>query len=237
MKNMIERKRITEWIVRGLPVLLVAVIWGGIWMMWPDPQPAAAKRDIKPFKVVFVSNVPASGPVIDPASFAFDSLASFRPSSLASPNLLRMPAMHKGPKQFLGIGKNVLNARPANSVAGWSLWDRKDADFRSVFSDALLFAPREPSPQMVVMLTDNLKEAGFNVPAFADDELLKRLPGWEARVMVDLDKEGLPQHVLIEKGSGNRDIDAIICRQILLGRAGSKKETRGGRVTVSYGLE
>ena len=145
--------------------------------------------------------------------------------------------MQRGKKQFLVISDDVLKARTTNTVSGWTVWDKKDSGFRSVWNDASLFTVRKPVPQMLLHLTANLRDAGFEVPVFADDEVLRRLPGWEARVMVDLDKEGMPKHVVIEKGSGNRDIDAVICRQILLGRSVSKEVIKGGRVTVSFGLE
>lgn len=205
--------------------------------MWPDSGPAAAEPAGRPFKVVFVSASGEEVLVDDPASFAFDSPFAFRPVSLEAPDLLRTPTMQKGPKQFLGLSEKKLNEEAADPVSGWSVWQMKESGFRSAFSDAELFTVREPAPQLITMLTDNLGDAGFSLPAFEEEEVIRKLPGWEIRVVLDLDKEGIPQHVLVEKSSGNRDIDAFICRQILLGRAASKKETRSGRVTVSYGLE
>lgn len=234
---MIKRKRITELTGRGVPVVLVAFLWIGLWMMWPDSKLPASQPRSKPFRVAYASSSPTSGPVEDPALFAFDSHVSFGPESSGFTELLRMPGMQRGKQRFLAISDDVLNARTTSAVSGWSVWAKKDTGFRSVWDDASLFTTREVSPQMLLHLTANLKDAGFEVPVFVDDEVLKRLPGWEARVMVDLDKEGIPKHVIIEKGSGNRDIDAVICRQILLGRAVSKEVIKGGRVTVSYGSE
>lgn len=233
---MIERREITAWITRSIPILLVAFLWVGLWKMWPSPEPYVWEPERRPFKITFISTAEALELVSDPTVFAFDSDVSFHAADEASPELLRMPGMSEGKSEFLVMSDQVMKARARSAAAEYSVWERREGKFEGMWSQKALFESRTPERQLVVFVSDDLRKAELSLPEFTEEELSDILPGWEAQVLVDIDKSGIPVHVLIEKGTGNKDIDALICRKILLSRA-AKKETRGGRVTVSYGQE
>ena len=233
---MVERRHITEGVSRSIPVLLVAFLWVGLWQMWPSPAAYTWQPEKKPFKVTFISTAEALEFVGDPTVFAFDSDISFRAEKAAAPELLRMPGMPDGKSEFLAMSGQVMKVRARSSATEYSAWERRKGEFEGMWRQQSLFATRAPERQLVVLMSRNLKDADFKLPEFTENELRDVAPGWEAKVLVDVDKTGVPVHVLIEKGTGNKDIDGLICQKILLGRA-AKKETRGGRVIVSYGQE
>lgn len=233
---MVERRYITEMINRSLPAVLVVLLWAGLWRVWPVAQPYTWRPERKPFKVTFLPAAELPELAATPTVFALDSAISYQPERVSRAELLRMPGMPEGKQEFMPISMQVLQPRERGSLVDYSVWEKLTNDFFGAWDGGKVFSRAVKEDQLVVVLSDNLSVVGFTVPAFTADELKAFSPGWEVRVLVDIDKLGLPKHVLIEKGSGNKDIDSLICSKILVGRA-DKKEAKGGRVTVSYGSE
>ncbi len=204
--------------------------------MWPTAQPYTWHPERKPFKVTFVPAAELPALAVDPTVFAFDSAVSYQPIREQSKELLRMPEMSAGKQEFMPISGQVLKPRASGAVSDYSVWERRTNDFADVWAGERVFGRTERELQLVVLLSENLESSGFVMAELSDAELKAVSAGWEIQILVDIDKSGLPAHVLIEKGTGNKDIDALICSKILVSRA-DKKETKSGRVTVSYGSE
>ena len=233
---MVERRQITEWVSRSMPVVLVALLWGGLWKMWPDQQFYAWRPEKKPFRVRFVSTAEALQLVDDPTIFAFESKASYRGVGAENPELLKMSESSQVRREFLPMNGRGPMAGAGGAASDYSVWQRRQRGFEDAWADGKAFGTRDPGKQFVMEISDNLRAAGYAVEPFVPADFESIMPGWEVQVLVDVDESGVPAHVLVEKGSGNRDIDTMICRKVLLGRS-QKTETRGGRIKISYGSE
>ncbi len=217
-------------------MFLVAFLWAGLWWMWPENVPHRWQAPRQPFQIKLVSTAGALQSVGDPTAFAFDSSVSYKQGDGQSAELLRMPGMPEGRRMFLDMRAKDFERRAPGPASGDSVWRKDEQLYEAAWDEEAVFGRTEQENQLVFELSQNLLEAGYEPGEFTEDELKGLAAGWEVRVLLDIDKTGAPAHVLIEKGSGNEDIDALVYRKILLGKPGSRA-LRGGRLKISYGFE
>jgi len=202
--------------------------------MWPQYQHSIWAPPSKPFVIRYVAEETALKMVNDPTVFAFAAGTPVGvPRKEAS---LRVPGLPEGRKEFLEMSGQTVKSRARGGASEYSVWEKRNGKFDDEWGGGGVFAKREPKLHLVVQMSDNLSAVGYVHVELSEDDFRKGPAGWEVQVLVDVDKSGVPSHVLIEKSSGNTDIDSIVCQKILLGRT-DKREVRGGRIKVSYGFE
>lgn len=204
--------------------------------MWPENVPEKWHAPRKPFKIQLVSVASALQLAEDPTAFAFNSDISYQRPDGEARELLRMPGMDEGSGRFLGMSGQAVKSSARGSSSEYSVWRKSQPGYEAAWENKEVFQRTQPQKQLVVQVSENLAETGYEPGPFAEEDLKSLASGWEVQVLLDIDKTGAPVHVLIEKGSGNEDIDALVCRKVLAGKQGSK-ELRGGRIKVSYGFE
>lgn len=225
----------------GLPAILMTVMWGAIWLLWPWKgihDPVAVRT---PTATRVVCTVAPYDPCVP----------GFGPGEFPHPDVLirSPPAEDSIPSSLSGAGtlSPSFLAYSAESLAptgGLSSVQVLSAQARKAMGEYAPFI-RQPRPagvtnaghsELFYVVLGDLKECGFGIPEAAMNELLlKSRDSWQVTVSVEVNREGWPEHVFLENSCGMRDIDAAVIRALHAGRGSGGEDGRHGRVTVSQG--
>lgn len=205
--------------------------------MWPEAMLPAWRHSKVPFSIRYISQFAGIDPVQDPSFIAFFSDSASGQSAVEDLDVLRVPVLSWSLNRAAASESGLFSGRYAKEEASFcSIWSRVGDGFMSRWHRTDPSPKPVPGAQCLVYLSETLRNAGFIVPAFTDSELNSFSSGWEVQLVLDLTHTGIPEHVLVEKSSGNRDIDRMVYLKVLGGKAGPGA-VRGGRVNVSYGTE
>jgi hypothetical protein len=104
------------------------------------------------------------------------------------------------------------------------------ADNNPVFTVAV-----RKSRKINIVYHGDLREYEFVLPEL-DENVFDKDKSWIIRLMVQINEEGYPEQIFIEKGSNIPEVDAKIIRLVNQGRLKQPGKRCVGRMTVNFGL-
>ncbi len=219
----------------GLPSLLIAAGWIGLWFLWPSGA-LPARNDRKqggnasvrymridysrehlykdptvmslPFRYGFVRDTAESRTVVEPAGL----------QRITEPLYLEDSGAHGG-----GISDGMWVIKPGKT------------QFKCSFDSSDVFEQQVSSEmRLSVSVSENLERRGFTFPSDDFDEIGGKRE-WSAEAVVEIDSAGRVEHVFLDGGLNANGSGAKLIR--FLRRAYVKKPGPevSGRVIVNYG--
>ena len=112
----------------------------------------------------------------------------------------------------------------SNSLAGY----RSQWPVERVFP----VAP-EPAMRSIVEVSGELRRRGFQPPVMALADIATSKRSWQVDLIVECGQDGRPEHVFLERGSGNSAIDSALVREMYGAKLAATGTPCAGRVSVS----
>jgi hypothetical protein len=215
-----------------IPVLLLALAWGGLWLLWPVPQATLSQRRMS---TTHIAAVPA------------DALRIEATSAFAEPWTAAHIRLENEP---VPLDAFVFRADPSATLARQfesgprpdpnrpTLFDRRVE--RRRLAPPVPRAPASPPESAPAAgpgfrAAPSLRARAFSIP----DTALKTLTDYPSSLCVSLqvalDRHGRPEYVFIEDGSGNAEFDRAALEAVYRGVSGA---TNGvGLVQIFGGKE
>ncbi|MFC1497681.1 hypothetical protein ACFLS1_04285 [Verrucomicrobiota bacterium] len=229
----------------GLPSVLVALGWIGLWFAWPLP-PEGHTADIgkeKTFEVSYVQFDDGKGktyldPIIlsrssdngnawpDEGEERMDVLCSYqaRPPKF----LERHPEEEQEASRFVEY-----EALYAKTIQGL---EKRGPRWRRKLVDGQSLKP-ERDMVMIIELSEKIKEYGFQIPDFPVKLKEYSQKPWLVTVYVEVNQDGKAEHVFLVTGSNSREVNDIVIRTMEKGKLVKPGERCSGRITVSFGAQ
>jgi hypothetical protein len=216
--------------------------WVGLWMLWP----AAGNRNIELPKV--------RAPAVLYARLQSGSERDYlNPTIMARPTTLgAVPGSTERRKALVGSGVSTKTAAPAlldwkTSTGPERPWDapatlseeaaRQLTGYRPEWRDEPVFTNRTSAMTMTIVCGDRLKQNGFQLPEFPPQMIKQFDKPWQMVLYVEMNEQGKPRFVLVDKSSEDQKIDSAVARIVYRSRLEKTGKACSGRVNLNYGLQ
>ncbi|MFC1452339.1 hypothetical protein ACFLSJ_03230 [Verrucomicrobiota bacterium] len=223
----------------GLPSLGIALLWGGLWLLWPwragvnGTEPDSRRMMIRhgwwlpqdydlfrhPFWDIPAKEIDMSFPVErrPRAEWIYDG---------GSPILLARESAGPGASdpdfdEWLG-GRFTAGSRA----------------YRPAWEDDAVFT-NAPLPQMRLLaeVSPDLEQCGFRIPALPVSAGHAAESPWRVQLYVEFDGEGRVENVFLESGCDDAEINADLVRAMHRAKVETAGRPCSGRVTLSFGRQ
>lgn len=230
-------KEIREMLMLGIPPVVVAGAWIGLWFLMPDSSGIVKTPRKKTITKMgfprFTTGITPDYKMPDLISYPSD--ASFKIGLKKVEQVeIEMPELGTKTMDYLDE-RNFAVTESSLSMPDISASISTGYDYVPKW-DEVKSAPiaRVTDNQVKTVVTDGLKAAGFTFPSIAEQEIGPYKGVWTVVVSLEIDDAGYPEKVFIERSSGNNDIDAMVCKKINQGRVKDPKFRGAGKVTAVY---
>lgn len=231
-------KAFEEFLRVGLPPFLLACGWVAIWLLWPDVSSLDVSTRRPTMMTVRYVEVPTQvmNTVSMPDLFAHSSRFGFQgPRRGFEEVSLRVPDKEVRAARYLEETNLLFEAG-----AGWQ-GSQSEPDipkmsaYRPVWSNEPVFNVKNATGSVVLVeMSGKLREKGFEVPALSVKELNGGDKPWRAVLFVEVNGAGFVRQVFMESGSGNKEIDSVLCNRAYQGVSKEVGTEFFGRVTIDY---
>ena len=222
----------------SLPALLVAVLWIGIWFLWPS-EPAEWGRGMRSGATV-ISMKPFSRDGIRawhlaPDIFALPSRVGFS----APPIIIGLPEESGS----MGSGTPVVQENvPYQAQSAFNGTSAAEGGmplglgtFRMPVPGSQAFGSTgQKKPRLVVWMDGKLEGDGLELPLFHEDAFQGGTEPFEVVAFVQTDEDGKVTHVFVEKPCPQSSVNELIVRQLYRAQALVTGTASAGRVVVSW---
>lgn len=221
--------------------VFIALAWIALWFLWPSGEKLPVRvRELRIPRVSYVSFSEVEGRIyIDPTLLALPSRVGFRlpeqeegiPDALSSfstssPKFLKR---RKGlvEESVVGEAKSV----PGNAFS-------QIGAYRPYWRDTHVFSKKNGQVmQLLVEPSDKLKKYGFQVPEFPIEKVEHLGKPWMVVVYIEVNKDGRPEHVFLEIGCDDSQINTMVVKTMYRGRLSIPGIKCEGRVRVNFGMQ
>ncbi|MFW6152332.1 MAG: hypothetical protein ACOC6C_05095 [Verrucomicrobiota bacterium] len=220
----------------GMPTLLIAAGWLGLWFLWPSGALPArigpkrlAKTDVKFIQIDYSKDRMYTDPtaMLLPFRYGFgDNLAQSRPAPepVGLRRITESLYLENSGEHRSSISNSAWVIKPENTQFDCG-YDTPDVFEKDVV----------PDMRLNIRVSPGLKERGFTLPPdqFTETEGDE---AWSVEATVEIDSAGRVEHVFLDRASTAGDLGARLIR--ILGKAYVKEPGPEitGRVIVNYGL-
>ena len=234
-----KRKRAARYVrgIMGIPSFVVAAMWVGIWFLWPDAGRSSLPSDMPTPRVAYVPFDVGEGswylrPDVfgRPLSIGFSLPAQGEdvPASPAGRHLPRPRLLERN-----GRMSNTAYWEPAQWRKAASC--RGEAGYRPHWTGDKVFArPDGYEMRFVVDMSRSLRRRGLVIPDLSGKGMVPAEGPWTAVLLLDVNRAGRPEHVFVEAGTGQPDVDSDVARVLYRASAPGSGGPCSGRVTISY---
>lgn len=221
----------------GWPSLLVAVLWVGLWAIWPGwrrlPSDSVRRREgglalyhaaIGDWYVPFTLNGASDHAAFeDGVRGGVEELLELTPR--APRYLVSDEVVPASPTVPASGARGVLPAglRPMRVPTGPGGPHKAETGLLAM--------------RLRVHTTGALKEQGFQIPDLTMETIRHDATAWSAVLHVETDQSGRVEHVFLERGTGDRPADTRLMGAVQRGVASRPGGAARGRVKVSFGLQ
>lgn len=225
------RHRRHGWIRESIPTVLVSASWVGLWLLWPHgsapagiagrPRPPAGVCEVANDSVAF--RRPEQFGLPSPEGFSVQETEDWSSSVLGAP--LALP-----PRTLARAERTAALAMPfsLDLTAGGA-----QASYQPVFAPAAVYEAPGARRRVHVLSSDCLARRGL--------ELSRTLAGietnrdWEVGAWVEVAPEGRVEHVLVDAGSGDTNLDRRVEAALYRARVTERGQACGGWLRIGYG--
>lgn len=227
--------------VIGLPSVFVAVAWIALWLVWPSGgKVVSPMRSPASPRVFYVQlgtgreKLTDSLPFVDgisPASILHHD-EDEPAESLLSQRVRRPRYLERSIELKVGTASGITGSL-SGRVSGMP-----PGGYRSQWRDEHVFS-QEPGQNLKVIVrpSGDLKKYGFKVPELPIENIKRRDKPWMVVVYVQTGDNGWPEHVFLESGCDDEEVNAMIVRAMYRGCLSTLAVRCAGRVTVSFGRQ
>lgn len=221
----------------GVPTVFVAGSWLAIWLLWPRMDaPESIVRILRPQSVSYVRLQGVTAyPYTNPDLIGRPSSVSFRDPEdrRRMPDIVGIAWVNRQKLLELAAGTEV---GPADDVGGRSREIERAGEWRVRWPEVRVYGgPGGDDMRLVVGLAPALRECEFTMQELPLDQLQPAATAWQVVAYVTGDASGETQHVFLESPSENAEVNALVVKTVMKGRALKTGKTFAGRVNVSYG--
>ncbi len=220
----------------GMPTLLIAAGWVGLWFLWPSGALPArigpkrlAKTDVRFIQIDYSKDRMYTDPtaMLLPFRYGFgDNLAQSRPAPepvglrrITESLYLENSGAHRS-----GISNSVWVIKPQNTRFNCG-YDRPDVFGKDVV----------PDMRLNIRVSPGLKERGFTLPSDQFSEI-QGDEAWSVEAAVEINSAGRVEHVFLDRGSKAGNPGARLIRILRKAYVKEPGPEITGRVIVNYGL-
>lgn len=215
----------------NFPFLVITAAWIMLLFLWPHGGKVVKGKHIpRPPRIAFVRGLenlyskPFSFPVWKTSEGTGDAAAV-------------VPWMVVRPAKFLERSAPVSDGSSGGMVMSSNIVFRDVNAYRPVWDDPSVFNEKtDGRMSLIVEPRGALREAGFLVPDFSS-ELKKADKPWFVSVFVEVDDKGKVEHVFLDAGCENREINSVVVKSMYRGSLAKTGTRIEGRVTVNFGQE
>ena len=228
-----RRARYVRGIV-GYPSVLLVVAWVGLWFLWPRVPPALnlPGRVPRPRVVYHAAAGAAASLYVSPVVFALSSRVGFGMPERSTSSPDTAPARMAPSPRFLGWPEAAALYPVMPRDVGGVLGPEERAYHPLWPAPAALAGPATNVVEVVMQSRGALRSAGFS--ARLPPELVGMSEAlWVTEAFVVLDKDGVPEHVFLEKRCQDAKINDAVVRALHRGRAPGATSPVAGRVVIS----
>lgn len=216
----------------GFPFIFIIAAWIMLWFIWPHGEPVVPRpgKTVAP-RVSFIGNYISaySNPVysvVKPVATDED-IAKPLPWMVARPvKLLEKNEAAGGKSAAENMKDELRDAAVRDMNAYVPVWQDK-----AVFSNV-----NGSTMHLTVEPAGALAEYGFQAPDLSSLPAKMDKP-WLVSVFVRVDEKGKIEHVFLESGCENREINSTIVRSMYRGRVAKIGKMIEGRVRVNFGQD
>ena len=225
--------------VIGVPTVLIALAWLGLWALWPSAEGSVVRGGSLPGARVSYRRGAENGSLYrDPTIVAFPSRIGGGPVDEQEGPAEARPWRPPRPPRFLEPGP-VPGAAGPEASAETALNRRALRErlaYEPLWPEAPVFSRSPAGDRRVrVEAAAELRDRGFEVPGLAAEGTKWAEPPWQVVVAVDIGEDGRPEHVFLETPCEHKEVNAAVVRMMYKGELKKAGSPCAGRVTVHFG--
>jgi len=225
--------------VIGVPTVLIALAWLGLWALWPAADGSVVRDGNLPGARVSYRRGAENGSLYrDPTIVAFPSRIGGGPVDEQEGPAEARPWRPPRPPRFLESGLVPGAAGPAAQEvpARNGRARREQLTYEPLWLEAPVFSQAPAGGRRVgVEASAELRDRGFEVPGLAAEGAKWAETPWQVKVTVDIGEDGRPEHVFLETPCEHKEVNAAVVLMMYRGKLKKAGSPCAGRVTVCFG--
>ncbi len=218
--------------------LCIAFAWIGLWLLWPTPPVVDSERIPRRRSLVVARDaaIGLSEGYRRPDLIALPSLVSFSPMVDDGNGAAGVLYSGGGPSRLLARSSEVDSAMGSPSAVALAAEAAREISRARV---PRLHGPWrgwecEPSSPVAVTVSAGLGRATPRWSATDEAVLFTLGRAWEVELSLTITDDGRPEHVFLERGSGDAAIDRAVLRTLLRPDVWEGATAGSGTVLVSF---
>lgn len=222
----------------GIPSLVIAAGWIGLWFLWPFGTPNVLPRQsLKDSPRISYKRFDYGRDHIyrDPTVISLPFRYGFAGDSRSGREVTEPGGLYKD-REPLYLGKReakgLAQDRGANGL--WAIRpEQKDYAPRLPVPEVLKF-PARTDRKLIIRMTEALEQRGLELPL---SDLKEIAPGrsWSAAVRLETGPDGRVEHVFLTPGSERSEIASKLVRILRKGYVTVSGAPVSGKVNINYG--
>lgn len=228
------RKRLLDW-----PSICIAISGAVIWGLWLSTDLTkinVTRKLLKPMVSFVSADSDESRFSRSPTIFALPSIYGFGAMDdssgmpdvdgawyKSSPHYLARNVVYDGNR-----GIKLIRMRAQQTVLATN---RRVA----MVKDDVFTANLSDERKLSIVYYDDLRKYEFALPAI-DEKIFDQNESWLVNLVVQVDKDGYPDHIFVEKGSSVTAVDKKLVSLVNQGRLKQAGTRHEGRMTINFGL-
>ena len=216
----------------GMPSLFVIVLWFAIWCLWSFDGIEGSKKRTPSDGRLICADIENGYACINPMDMIRTSYVA---TEMDGPSSVLINHYEPSFKPL----ERTANLRASTSVGlhrelGYGV-DGLERGYVPLWPDVPVFRNNiERSNTFILEMSGNLKKYGFYIPENIEKSLKIKASAWQVVVYVATDDNGHVEHVFIEKGADDPQVDQAVIRAMYRGRLVKEGRRIEGDVTVSF---